>query len=62
MEWLGSDHVGVPKDKHAKTEELFSVHGPCGEDIRIRVVELERIVEREKEWDESSAAKEEEFD
>jgi hypothetical protein len=34
MDWLGSDHVGTPTDTHATVEGLFSVRGPCREDIR----------------------------
>jgi hypothetical protein len=40
---------------------LFSVRGPCREDIRVSVVQLVRVVEQEREWSESSAVKEEGF-
>jgi hypothetical protein len=61
MVWLGSDNVGTLTDTHATIEELFSLSDPCGEDIRVSVDQLERVVKREREWSESSAVKEERF-
>lgn len=54
MHWLGSDHVETPR-------AVFSVRGPCREDISVSVAQLELVVEREREWSESSAVKEEGF-
>jgi hypothetical protein len=35
MEWLGSDHVGTPRDTHATIERaVFSLRGPCRDVIR----------------------------
>jgi hypothetical protein len=34
MDGLGIDHVGTLTDTHATVEWLFSVSGPCRENIR----------------------------
>jgi hypothetical protein len=35
MDRLGSDHVGTPTDNRRNNRgAVFSVHGPCREDIR----------------------------
>jgi hypothetical protein len=49
MDWLGNNHVGTPQTRNNR-RAVFSVHGPCREDIRVSVVQLEGVVEREREW------------
>jgi hypothetical protein len=41
MDWLGSDHVGTPTHARNNRRFVFSVRGPCREDIRVSVVQLE---------------------
>jgi hypothetical protein len=58
----GQQSHGNP-NRHAcnNRRAVFSVRGPCQEYIRVGVVQLERVVEREREWSEPSAVKKEGF-